>query len=134
MNLTEVMSELGDQLDTISKLNVYRYSANKPSAPAALVSLPDDLNYLGAYGRGLDSMTLPVTVLVGKMSDSSSHRDMAAYANGSGARSVKQVLEAGTYTAMDTVVVESVDFLIYTVNDIDYLAAEFAVKITGSGS
>ncbi len=80
-------------------------------------------------------MTLPVWVLVGRSSDHSSHRAIAEYANGSGARSVKQVLEAGTYTAFDVVTVTSLsDFSFIPWGGAEFLAAEFSLDIIGSGS
>lgn len=137
MNLTEIMEEIGDRLDTIVQLNVFRYSANNPPAPAAVVGLPTTYEYDQTYGRGSDALTLPVTVIVGRASDHASHKAIAAYANGSGDRSVKQVLDstrANPYTSCDTVTVKSVEFVYIEPAGTSYLAAEFAVEITGSGS
>jgi hypothetical protein len=53
--------------------------------------------------------------------------------NPSGASSVKQVLESGTYTAFDELRVTSVEFDVVSIANTDYLAAMFDLDITGSG-
>lgn len=135
MNVTDVMQQLADQLGTIPEINVYAYTVDKPEAPAAVVSLPESIDFDQTYGRGSDEITIPVFVLVSRVSDHSAHRAIAEYADGSGARSVKQVIEAGTYTACDTVTVARVsDFDFIEWGGPSFLVAEFTLDITGSGS
>jgi hypothetical protein len=56
------------------------------------------------------------------------------YCAGSGASSIKAVLEAGTYTAFDTVRVARVEFDVLTIGGTDYLAALFDLDIIGDGA
>lgn len=49
-------------------------------------------------------------------------------------KSVKQVLESGTYTAFDTCRVTGVLFDIVTIGAVQYLSATFTIDITGSGA
>lgn len=134
MNLAAVMQAISDRLDTIGGLRCFAYPAPKVNPPAAVVSYPDEITFDETYGRGMDQMTLPVVVVVGKVSDRAARDQIAAYCNGSGASSVKQVLESGTYTAFDVVRVTGVKFDIATIAAVDYLAAVFELDITGHGS
>lgn len=133
MNLAEVMQELADQLDTIAGLNAFGYPADTISPPAAMVDYPDGIEFDATYGRGSDTMVVPVYVAVGKASDRAARDTLGAYADGAGAKSVKQVLEAGAYEAFDTCRVSGAEFAVITVGAVDYLAAKFTVDITGPG-
>lgn len=135
MDLAAVMDEIGDALDTIDGLRVFRYPPDgPPSPPAAIVTYPEDITFDATYGRGADRMTLPVVVLVGRVSDRSARDRLAAYAAGSGARSVKQTVEGATYAALDDLRVIEAEFDVYTVGGVDFLAATFRLDIVGSGS
>lgn len=134
MNLRTVMVQLGTQLDTIAELNVFSFPNDTVVPPAAMVLWPVDVAYDMTYGRGSDRMTLQVVVVVGR-ADSESTRDaLSAYIDGSGPRSVKQVLEAGTYTAFDGVRVVGADIGSWTIADTPYMAALFDLDIAGNGA
>jgi hypothetical protein len=79
-------------------------------------------------------MELPVVVLVGKVSARASRDDLARFCDGSGADSVKAVLEAGSYTALDTVRVTKAEFDIIAMAGVEYLAATFTIDVTGQGA
>ena len=134
MNLADVMDEVAAALGTITGLRVHAHPPGQVHPPAAVVSYPETYTFDGTYGRGMDRLTLPVVVVVGKASDRGARDALAAYADGSGARSVKAVVEAGTYTACDTAVVTGAEFDVVTIGGQDYLAALFTVDITGQGS
>lgn len=134
MNLASVMQELATQLDTITGLRVHGYPADSISAPAAVVTYPDAYSYDATYARGMDRLDIPVVVLVGKVSDRASRDKIGAYADGSGAKSVKAVVEAGTYTAFGTARVTQVEFDIVAIAGVEYLAATFTVDIAGQGA
>lgn len=135
MNLTTVMTQVGTQLDTISGLRVFDFPPDNLTPPAAWIGYPEDYAYDETYGRGMDRITnLPVIVVVAKVSDRSAKAQVSAYANGSGASSVKAVLEAGAYSAFHVVRVTGVTFDVYTVAGTDYLAALFTLDIAGQGS
>lgn len=134
MDLAAVMDEVGDRLDTIDGLRVYRYPADSVAVPAAVVGLPEAYTYDEAYGRGADRITLPVTVLVGAVSDRTSRGRIGAYADGAGASSVKAAVEAGTATSFDSVRVTGVEFDRIRVASVEYLAATFTLDIAGTGA
>lgn len=134
MNLADVMDELGTALGTVVGLRVFPYSASRITPPAAVVGWPETLDYDATMGRGSDRATLPVTVLTGMVDARSARDDLAQYCDGSGSKSIKTVLEAGNYTACDSVTVRSVRFEAVTVASIEYLSATFDVDIFGEGA
>lgn len=134
MDLGAVMDELATQLDTISGLRVHASPPGSVTPPAAIVSYPESIAFDETYGRGMDRMTLPLVVVVGRPTDRSTRDALAAYCNGSGASSIKAVLEGGTYTEFHTIRVASADFDVVSIAGIDYMAAVFTAEITGEGS
>lgn len=138
MNLANVMRQLGTQLDTISELNVFSYEEKAVTAPAAMVLWPLDMTYDATFGRGSDQMTIQVVVVVGTVSAESSRDALAAYCDGSGARSIKAVLEStgAAYTefAPSEIRVTGVDFGTWDIAGTPYLAALFDIDINGDGA
>jgi len=134
MNLADVMDEIGDRLDMIAGLRVRKHPAGSVTPPAALVAYPDDITYDETYARGMDRLTLPVVLVVGKASDRAARNELAAFVDGSGSSSVKAVLESGAYTALDEVRVVKAEFDVVSIAGTDYLAAVFELDITGSGA
>lgn len=135
MNLDAVMAEVAARLDTIAGLRVADHPADAINPPHAIVALPE-ITFDLTYARGCDRLRLPVVVAVGKVSDRASVKEAIAYANGSGSKSVKQVLEDETtpYEAFDTLRVESVDFDVISWGAVEYLTAAFTLDIVGSGA
>jgi len=77
---------------------------------------------------------LPV-VIVEKLTPARAVRKrLADYVAGSGAKSVKAVLESGTYAQFHVITVQRVDFDAVTIAAVDMLAAVFTCEIVGSGS
>nr|UXE44752.1 hypothetical protein Hi04_10k_c361_00016 [uncultured bacterium] len=134
MILSDCMDQISAQLDTIAGLRCFAYPPDSVVPPAAFVSFPSEYQFDGTYGRGMDMFHLGVLVVVGKTTDRVTRDLISAYVNGSGTKSVKAVLEAGTYTAFEVIHVASVAFDTVQVAGTDYLAAEFTLEITGSGS
>lgn len=135
MNLASVMDAIGTRLDTITGLRVFKFPPDGTiSPPAAIVSYPLEYEFDSSYARGSDRMSLPVIVLVGKVSDRKSRDQLGAFCDGSGSSSVKAVVEAGTYTAFDTVRVASVEFDVISVAAVEHAAATFTLDIIGPGS
>lgn len=134
MNLGDVMDAVSARLDTISGLRCFAYPPYKVTPPAAIVSYPDSYLFDATYGRGMDRLALPVVLVVGKVSDRASRDELAAYCDGSGVRSVKQVLEGGTYTAFHVIAVRGIEFDVVRIAETDYMAATFELDIAGPGS
>ncbi len=136
MNLSDVMDEIGEALRDVQGLEgrVHDFAPDNITPPAAIVVLPDDIVFDETYGRGSDRITLPVIVAVGRVSDRSARDQLAKYADGSGAHSVKTALEAYTYDSFDTVRVTRADFDILSLGTVDYLSAIFELDIVGQGT
>ena len=134
MNVYEVQTDLASALRSIEGLNVFPFWVDRITAPAAVVAWPDPYTFDTTMGRGSDTATFPVVVLVGKADAESSAIELGAYCNGSGDRSVKAVIEAYAATAYDVAVVESVEFAVTSVAGVEYLAATFQITVTGQGA
>jgi hypothetical protein len=128
------MDQVTTQLDTIAGLRCFGYPPDSITPPAAIVTYPEELLFDATYDRGADTITLPVIVAVGKVHDRATRNLVDAYCAGSGASSIKAVIEAGTYTAFDTVRVTRAEFDIVTIGSGDYLAAVFDLDIIGDGA
>lgn len=135
MNLADVMDEVGDVLQGITELNVYRYPPDGVVVPAAVVDLPESYTYDSTLGRGMDRISLPVAVLVGNVLDWAARDAIAPYFDGAGSQSVKTVVEAGTYESFDSVRVTAADdpFEVWTFGGVPYLAGRFLLDIAGPG-
>jgi hypothetical protein len=134
VKLEDVMDEVAARLATIEGLRVFAYPTDSVAPPAAVVSFPENITFDETYGRGMDRMTLPVVVAVGKPYARSTRPLLAAYCNGSGPASVKAALEAGDYASCDVVRVTGIDFDVVTIAGTDYMAALFDLDIAGAGA
>lgn len=134
MDLGAVMDEVGDRLDTITGLRVYRYPPDNVQPPAAIVSYPETITYDETMRRGMDRYTNhTVAVLVGKVSDRATRDNISVYADGAGDRSIKALLDGTGYETCDSVRVTSADFDIVTIASVDYLGVMFNLDIAGPG-
>lgn len=128
------MDELGDRLDTITGLRVYRYPPDNIAEPAAIVTYPENVTYDETMRRGMDRYPdLAVIVLVGKVSDRASRDRISIFANGAGDKSIKAVLDGGGYESCDSVRVMGAEFDIVSMAGVEYLAATFTLDIAGPG-
>jgi hypothetical protein len=133
VNIADVMDELGTALDEIEGLTVFPYWADQlPVVPAATIAWPD-IDYNQTFGRGTDSFTIPIFILVGTYDAKSSRNALAAYLDGGGDHSVIAAIDAGVYTSCDVVNVASARVDSFTSAGIEYLGAEFRVEIVGDG-
>jgi hypothetical protein len=134
MNLRDVMDELAARLDTITGLRVHAQPVGRVTPPAAVLSYPERIEFDATYRRGGDRMSLPLVVVVGRPVDPSTREALGAYCDGTGARSVKAVLESGTYTTLHELTVTTVDFDAVSIAGVDLMAAMFTIDVIGTGS
>lgn len=95
-NLTDVMDQLGVALATISGLRVFDFPPKSAQPPFAFVDMPERLDWDLTYQRGSDRATFPVVVAVADVVDRAARDQIAAYAAGSGAQSVKAAIDGAT--------------------------------------
>lgn len=134
MNIADVMDQIGDRLDTITGLRVHRYPPGAITPPAAFVEFPEDYTFDATYGRGMDRLTLPVSLAISPKWSKAARDLLAGYLSGSGDSSVKAVLESGTYTAFHTVRVTSAVIEGLVIGDVTYMGITFELDIAGPGS
>jgi hypothetical protein len=135
MNLNDVMDEMATVLDTITGLRCFGYPPPTVTAPAAIVSYPDKIEFDQTYGRGMDKISgIPMILVVGKATDRAARDKVAGYAAGSGASSVKAVFGAHAWTSCHDLVVTACSFDVVTIASVDYIAATFEADAVGSGS
>jgi hypothetical protein len=132
LDLNAVMDAIGARLVGVTGLRVYDYAADAASPPAAIVALPETVEYDVVAGRGADRVVIPVTVLVGRVSDRAARDQLAQYVSGTGASSVKTAIEGGTGdlgAVAHTVRVTEARIDVVTIGQIDYLGASFDVEV-----
>lgn len=133
MILSDVMDELAARLDTIVGLRVFAFPADNIPAPAAVVGYPETIAFDVSSSRGVDMMTVPIFLLVGRVTDRTARDVLAPFCDGSGPSSIKAVLATQGYVAMSSVRVASADFQVVSVAGVDYLTAVFTVNVHGPG-
>lgn len=129
------MEEIAVALRTIPRLagkRTYGYPPDSVEPPAAIVGYPE-IDFDQTYGRGMDRWTVPVHVVVSRVDDRAGRRLIGPYISGSGVSSVKAAIDGGTYTACDEATPSEASVKVVTVGGDEYLAAEFAVDVVGSG-
>ena len=132
LDLNAVMDAIGARLVGVTGLRVYDYAADAASPPAAIVALPEMVEYDVVAGRGADRVVIPVTVLVGRVSDRAARDQLAQYVSGTGASSVKTAIEGGTGdlgAVAHTVRVTEARIDVVTIGAVDYLGASFDVEV-----
>lgn len=128
------MDDIATRLRSIPAFReVAEYPKGAVTSPAAVVSYPEEYRPV-TYNRGADRMTVPVVVVVGKVSERSARDLLSDFVDGSGASSVIQALESGSYTAFHSLAVSNIEFDVVTIGDTDYIAALFDCDIVGRGA
>lgn len=91
--ITDIRVALAASLSTITDTQVSAYMLSNPTPPTAHI-IPGSVEYDQAMGRGIDLLMLTAQVFIGLVSDIQAQKKLDEYLAGSGARSVKQALEA----------------------------------------
>lgn len=131
LDLGAAMTGLADALSVLPGIDVYPYPPDVINPPAAVVALPDSIEYDETMGRGFDRMEIPVLIILGRTDVEGSISAVSEYLSGEGAISVKDVLEADPTLggAVSTLRVMSSETDYFPWGDILYLAAIFTVEI-----
>lgn len=135
MNLSDVAEEIAARLDSIEGLRCFSYPPAAIHPPVAIVlnPVPGDIQYDQTYGRGMDRMTLPVILLVGRGNERAATKNIRPYLDGSGAKSIKAVLDSGAYASFDEIRVTTSGVDGVSWGGTEYQAALFDLDIAGQG-
>lgn len=135
MNLNTVFDEMGDALrQSIPNLRVYDHAPDEVKPPAAMIVYPDTIDYDGTYAAGMDTVTVPVVVVINMVSKRGTRQQLAEYA-GRGPRSIKAALENfADYTVADFVHVAEAEFDVVAIGGVEYMAGSFLTTIVGAGT
>jgi hypothetical protein len=132
MDPKAVRHELAARLGAISQLRAHAFPPGTITPDAAIIA-PQKIKYHLAYGDEANSMELVLVVVSGEPHDRSSHSRLDEYAADAGDRSIRAVLESGTYTAFDEITVTEAEWDAVTIAGTDYLACVFTLSIYGPG-
>jgi hypothetical protein len=135
-SITELRSGIATNLARIPGLRTSYYAPDLINPPIAIVE-PDGtpVTFDIAMNRGLDQFRFTVTVIVQRMDERSGQNALDAYCAGSGDYSVKQAIELDRTLsgyANDCRVTEISSYGSISVNENQYLAAEFSVVVYAS--
>jgi hypothetical protein len=134
VNIVDVMEELRARVATVIP-RAYAFEIGAGVPPLAIVTFPDSYEFDATYGRGSDTGTFKVVVVVGKPSERTAVARLGAYCDGSGPESVKAAVEVpDVYTAMDTARLARWTFAPYTEGGTEYLSATADIDVTGKGA
>lgn len=131
------MIAVADEIRTVLltlNLRVPAWGVQKVSPPAALVDLPERIDYDQTYGRGCDRIRdWRIFVLVGKPEPRASQAALMAYASGTGAKSVQAAFTAHTWVACSDAHVVWAEPDVMKFAGVDYLTVVFHVDVIGKG-
>lgn len=133
MSISDIRTAIASNLSTISGLRTSADIPDNPSPPIAFVQL-DSVEYDQAFQNGLIRYSFSVTVLVGRVSERSAQRKLDAYISG-GSSSIKAAIESDRTlggNAADCVVTEMRNIGTVSLDQVIYLAADFAVTVFGN--
>ena len=131
MSITEIRAGIAENLSTIPGLRATALVLDNVNPPVAVVE-PVGINYDAVMGRGLDEYNFKVTVIVGRASERSAQNLIDTYCTGSGPASVKGAIESDRTLGgkvNDLRVTRLSSYGSFTIADVNYLAADFAVVV-----
>lgn len=135
MIVKNVHNELANRLEIIPGIRAVKYEddADEIQLPSGLISLPPQIRYHGTFANGMSEMDCLITILVSLVDARVRLEQIAPYGDDTGPYSVKEILETGTYTAMDVVTIHTGMFTVLTIAETTYKAFIAQGKIAGSG-
>jgi hypothetical protein len=127
--VSELRTGIANNLATITGLRTTPTIPDNPNPPIAVI-LPQGVEYDNTFGRGMNTYTFAVTVIVGRVSERSGQNALDAYVSSTGSSSIKLAIESDKTLngkAFDLRVTDSRNYGELTVGEVTYLSAEFTV-------
>lgn len=134
MILNDVRTALTDAVKGVGDIHAYDFWPERISTPAVFLGWPAVGTYDSTYSRGMDEMTVPLLIVIGKVEARNAARQLSEYVDGGGPRSVKAAVESAPKTAWDVARVASWTSDVASVAGVRYLAVEFMINIYGKGA
>ena len=122
---------LATQLATIRSLRTAATVPDNPAPPVAVI-VPVNVEYDTSFGRGTDTYTFSVLLIVGRMSERAAQTTLDAYINPTGATSIKAAINADPTlggACQSARVTNMVNYGSLIVGDTEYLSADFQITI-----
>lgn len=135
MNLKAIMAEISAALDPALKeagFSNFDYPKGSITAPAALLGYPERMKPHNTYNNGMWRITLPLIVVAGRVNEESAADLMGEICSDVGEKSITMIVEGASYTTLDAVTVEQIDFDVVDVAAVSYIAAMFTLDIAVS--
>lgn len=139
MDISAVRSGLGTAAGAVVSdppLTVFGYVPDAFEAPCFFPA-EVDVDFTGAFARGLDELMVTCRVLVGTADDRASQKLLDGYLSGAGAASLKAAIEADSTlggACDDLMVLRVQGYRYYEHAGAKYVGAELIVKVVGDGS
>lgn len=130
MAIAEIRAGLAANIATIPGLRVAAEIPDNPSPPIAVISL-NNITYDLDFNRGMTVYNFTVTLIVGRVAERDAQRKLDAYA-GNGERSIKTAVQSDRTlggAAFDCRLSEMSTLGGVTINEVTYVAADFAVQV-----
>jgi len=131
--LTQIRTDIATRLGQIDGLNCYSRIPDMLEAPAAVVGMPDPVEYGVTFGPTGATWTIPVRLYVSRFDAENAQDIVDEFIAPTGDSSVKQAVEDETVTITSgwhaVNVASAQEFGAYRVGDIDYLGCEFTVEV-----
>jgi len=128
--IAEIRAGLAANIATIPGLRVAETIPDNPSPPIAILSL-NSITYDLDFNRGMTVYNFTVTLIVGRVAERDAQRKLDAYA-GNGERSIKTAVQSDRTlggAAFDCRLSEMSTLGGVTINEVTYVAADFAIQV-----
>ena len=128
-NIANIRTGIATRLATISGLRVAATQPDNPNPPLAVV-IPDGTKYDDTFGRGMDTTTFRIILIVSRAAEKQAQNSLDAYCATTGTTSIKAAVEGDKTlggTVFDCRVTEMRNYGQISVGDVTYLGCEFVI-------
>jgi hypothetical protein len=131
-DLSTIVAAIETNLASITGLRTFDVFQGQVPTPAAVIELPDRIDYDQTFASATDGWTINVVVLVSRASERGGRKKLIDYLDGAGATSVKTAIESDVTlggAAKTTMVREAKQIGRYTIDGVEYLGATFVCLV-----
>ncbi len=133
MSMAQIRTDLKNRAAVDTDLECYDKPPGRIETPGFYVGLPDDIDYVHAYGPSGGKVTFKCYVVVAPVDADEAIEQLDLYLDPDrGAKAMKVLLEnMATYNTSSMAITEVIraETVVVTFATVDYLAAEFEVKV-----